>query len=431
MKGFLLFGKDNSLELLYQDLPEQTRRKLRIFFVLNLCGFTAGIFIPVAGLINNDGLSWLSWVVAVSPALISGLTLWLLRKGKAKSSFVVYFLFYPALSILIYLERADLGIELLFILYGVMSVFLLQKQRNVFLVCLYCLIGYLTTRVVAQSEEEALRLLHINPIFYFINQLFTGILIFFTLLLIKNESVGYEKILLQQKESLEKLNQLKNKLFSIVSHDLRNPIHALKNYFVMAQQYNISGEDLKAIVPEVVNDLQYTTELLENLLAWSKSQMNNTPNEPIEVNIERTTLQVIHLLKRQAENKKIKLNTTIQDSLTAIADPEAINLVLRNLVSNAIKFSPECAAIEIGARTENNMVAVYVRDQGRGMDEQTISSILKENYFSTEGTSKEQGTGLGLMICRDYLKRNNGFMKIESKPGSGSCFTFYVPAIAV
>ncbi|MGV3767556.1 MAG: sensor histidine kinase [Chitinophagaceae bacterium] len=438
------------------DLPEYMRRKLRIFNILNIFGMLTGVIIPLVGILNQDQLPWEAWVVAFSPVPISSIVLWLTGKKKHAAAFTLYFFFYPLFTALMYFRQTDLGLELFFILYGVLSVFFLNRLQTVILTCSYCLLGYLIAQILPQ--QGSIRLVEINPVFFIANQIFSGSLIFYALFLVKNETVSFESQLKQQarklasrnvevrKQSMEirekadrlevqaqelaELNKLKNKLFSIVSHDLRNPVYALRNYFTMARQYDFSGEEVKKALPDIVNDLNYTTNLLENLLTWSKAQITASEIHPSRVDIKEMTEQVLMLMRLQAENKRIRLENRIDSCPPAFADPDSVHLVLRNLISNAIKFSPENSFIEIGASGEGKMVRVFVQDHGKGMSSEEISLLLKGEQFTVEGTAQEQGSGLGLLLCREYLAKNHGKLFIESEKGKGSRFSFLVPALA-
>ncbi|MCM5530544.1 sensor histidine kinase KdpD [Parasegetibacter sp. NRK P23] len=438
------------------DLPEYMRRKLRIFNILNIFGLLTGLFIPLAGILNHDELPWEAWVVAFSPVPISSIVLWLTGKKKHAAAFTLYFLFYPLFTALMYFRQTDLGLELFFILYGVLSVFFLNRLKTVILTCSYCFLGYLLSQILPQ--QGSIRLVDINPAFFIANQILAGFLIFYALFLIKNETVSFESQLKQQArklasrnveirkqaqeirekadrlevqtQELAELNKLKNKLFSIVSHDLRNPVYALRNYFTMARQYDFSGEDVKKALPDIVNDLNYTTNLLENLLTWSKAQITASEIHPSRVDVKEMTEQVLMLMRLQAENKRIRLENKIAACPPVFADPDSVHLVLRNLISNAIKFSPEDSFIEIGASAEGKMVRVFVQDQGKGMSAEEVELLMKGEQFTVEGTSSEQGSGLGLLLCREYLAKNNGRLFIESEKGKGSRFSFLVPALA-
>ncbi len=189
----------------------------------------------------------------------------------------------------------------------------------------------------------------------------------------------------------------------------------------------MSGKEIKAIIPDVVSDLNYTTGLMENLLHWVKSQMQSASISPGELDMEEITDDAIHVHQLQATTKNISIKREMEESLLVFADKDMMTLVLRNLLSNAIKFTPEKGAIIIRMKKESPYCRVSIIDNGIGMDHEALTRIQENNYYSTNGTAKESGTGLGLMLSKDFLSRNGGALLIESEPGKGSIFSFTVP----
>jgi signal transduction histidine kinase len=294
-----------------------------------------------------------------------------------------------------------------------------------------------------------------NFYLYVFNHILAVFFVFYGLLLIRNENARYQnqtrdknwqlrrsnlKILRQkadisgkaalleeQTQQLTELNSLKNKLFSIIAHDLKSPLYALRNLFRNVQLYDLPGDEIKILIPEVVNELTYTTGLMENLLQWAKSQMQAEAVRPQLLDIARITKEVIQLLRLQAEAKHIYMNSMIERPVYVYADKDMINLVLRNLVSNAIKFTPESGSINIEAREMRSHIEVSVQDTGMGIPPEGLRKLMDAHYYSTRGTIGEAGTGLGLMLCKEFLSRNGGEMRIESEPGKGSIVSFTLP----
>jgi len=187
------------------------------------------------------------------------------------------------------------------------------------------------------------------------------------------------------------------------------------------------AEEIKSLIPDIKNDLNYTVSLMDNLLQWSKSQMQASTVHPQVVHINEEIDDVIHVLYLQAQAKKIHVENKTTSDITAWADKDMINLVLRNLVSNAIKFSPGGAIISVGAQERFAVAEVYVQDYGKGISQEEIRKIEAQEFYTTNGTGHEQGTGLGLMLCKEFLVKNNGQLRIESEPGKGSIFSFSLP----
>jgi len=292
-----------------------------------------------------------------------------------------------------------------------------------------------------------------NTAAYIINQLFAIGYIFYGLYLIKRENNQYqfsilsksrrlhnsnleiekqrkeiqEKAVLleQQAAALQELNFLKDKLFSIVSHDLKAPMYALRNVFRNANTF--TATQVKKMIPDVVNDLDATTALMENLLHWAKCQMHSATVHPQKIHMNQLVYEVTGLLQLQTAAKKINIETKNGMPVYAYADRDMANLILRNLVSNAIKFTPQGGKIVIGLHQSVNAVEVYVQDSGLGINREDMDKINQNVFYTTKGTGNEGGTGLGLMLCKEFLIKNGGRMMIESEPGNGSTFSFTLP----
>ena len=216
-------------------------------------------------------------------------------------------------------------------------------------------------------------------------------------------------------------------MFTIISHDLTAPIYALRNFFSEMQQNKIPARELRKMIPGVVNDLTYTTSLMDNLLQWSKSQMQSDAVYPQKVDIGNMITETTQLLHRQSSAKQIKIEADTTEGVFGFMDKDMLNLVLRNLISNAIKFTPENGKIKIGVHENCTIVEVYVQDSGAGISPEALKKINGNGFYSTKGTANESGTGLGLKLCKEFMIRNGGQLYIESKPGEGSTFSFSLP----
>jgi signal transduction histidine kinase len=179
-----------------------------------------------------------------------------------------------------------------------------------------------------------------------------------------------------------------------------------------------------------VNDLNYTTGLMDNLLQWARTQMQSNTAYPQKVDIGNAIEEVVQLLRLQAEAKQITVDYTTCEGIYGYMDKDMLNLVLRNLVSNAIKFTPKKGTITIRAHENDCFAEVYVQDNGTGMSQEALLKINSNDFYSTKGTGSESGTGLGLKLCKEFLARNGGQLYIESKPGEGSVFSFSLPKSA-
>ncbi|MFL5809919.1 MAG: sensor histidine kinase [Flavisolibacter sp.] len=434
-------------------MEDYEKRKLTIFNQLNFIQLLLGILIPMVGLIKSDKLPASAWILACLPTLISIVVLYFNYLRKYEAARLAYFILYPFFTGFVYLKGMNMGIELHFILYGVLAVFFLQDMGYMIFAIALSMVNYYVLAVVLKDYQYEVKL--DNKFLYFFNELLALAFIFYGLYLIKRENTEYQfnilakqralhkktleikkqkevifekaKMLQEQKRELTELNSLKTKLFTVIAHDLKSPMYALRNLFRNMHQQNMPAEDMKALVPEVLMDLNYTIGLMENLLQWSKTQMQSNSIRPEELDISQLITDVSHLLRLQAEAKQIYVNCKINGSVHVLADKDMINLVLRNLLSNAIKFTPQMGMIEIGVNDLNSFVEIYVQDSGTGITKDALQKINENNFYTTKGTASESGTGLGLMLCKEFLAKNGGKMQIESELGKGSIFSFTLP----
>ena len=438
---------------LVTTMDDYEKRKLGIFNKLNFLQLLTGIIIPVTGFFRVETLPFGVWAMACLPALASIIILYLNYQRKYEVALLSYFILYPFLTCIVYLNGINPGVELLFIFYGILSVFFLKDIGYMLFSIAWSMINFFILAVVLKNFRYHIELID-RPLFM-LNQLLAIGFIFYGLYLIKKENSGYQfsilrknralyktnleiqkrnkeiaekaALLKKQAAELSELNSLKNKLFSVISHDLKAPMYALRNLFNDTQKYNVPAENLKKMMPEVVKDLNYTVGLMENLLQWAKSQMHAEAVKTGVVDVTKLITEVMQLLRLQAEAKKIYIEPKITTPVFVTADKDMINLVLRNLISNAIKFTPENGHIAIGATELSSFVEVYVQDTGLGLSSEALEKINGNDFYTTKGTASESGTGLGLMLCKDFLNRNGGQMHIESEIGKGSTFSFTLP----
>jgi two-component system, sensor histidine kinase and response regulator len=245
---------------------------------------------------------------------------------------------------------------------------------------------------------------------------------------LQNRGLAEKAVLLEQQTiQLTELNYLKNKLFSVIAHDLKGPVFALNTLFKNMVRYDLPGDEIKAFLPEVVQDIGSTTNQIENLLHWVNCQMNEGDVELQLLDISNIVREVLQFLHLQVLAKRIHLEIRMERPAYIIGDKEMVNLVLRNLISNAIKFTPHEGTITLDAREGKSHVEVFVEDTGAGISPDMLQQLIDGIHSTTPGTANEQGTGLGLALCKEFLSRNGGRLNIHSEPGKGSIFSFTLP----
>ncbi len=255
--------------------------------------------------------------------------------------------------------------------------------------------------------------------------IFSGLILLFKDITERNLS---NQKLKEQSEQLITLNNLKDRLFSIISHDLRSPLNSLKETIFLTQEGSLNESDFKIIIPELSKNIEYTSELLENLLYWSKSQLKGEVIDADIFDVYEVIKEKLEFFDRKAKEKGIELNFQLSKNTFAYADKNMIRIVIRNLMANAIKFCSKGNQISIRSTSSNNRITLIIEDTGIGISQINIDKVLNEEVFSTEGTAREQGTGLGLILCQDFIKKNNGQFYIQSEVGVGSKFSIELPS---
>lgn len=231
-----------------------------------------------------------------------------------------------------------------------------------------------------------------------------------------------------QKEELEQLNQLKSKLFSVLAHDMRSPLGTLQSLLSIADKDLLPPDDFQRMLKNIQARLGHTTEMLERLLTWANSQLKGAKVNPSLIHVSTWLNSLNRLYTLTALQKEIEFTTSAAEDLTIYADEDMISLALSNLVNNAIKFTPEGGRIEIIASPDTQGVSIKVIDNGVGISEERQKKINGYGIDSTPGTDGEKGTGLGLIICRDFVHQNGGYFGINSELGKGSTCYFVLPS---
>lgn len=232
-------------------------------------------------------------------------------------------------------------------------------------------------------------------------------------------------------KELQELNSTKDTLFSIIAHDLKNPISNMKQVTsLLLESYDdLSEGERRQFVESVKDSAGAVFTLLENLLEWSRSQRGLLQYNPVPMDLRIVALNTVSILRLSAENKAIELINDVTEEVMAYGDPALLTTVLRNLCSNAIKFTPRGGKVVVDAVLKDDLIQLSVSDTGVGISADAIADIFNPmGSKSTPGTERESGTGLGLVICREFAEKNGGTIWAESTPGKGSTFFFTVPA---
>jgi two-component system sensor histidine kinase/response regulator len=242
-----------------------------------------------------------------------------------------------------------------------------------------------------------------------------------------------EGLIRELEENRRQLNEAivtKDKFFKIIAHDLKNPVFGIQGLIeLLDHNYDeYSTETKKELIHAIKIAADKISELLMNLLHWARTQDGSIKNDPEKITLSKTVLTAIRPLEAAAKEKSIQIEIKIREGSTVFADLFMLTTILRNLISNAIKFTNPGGQISVSSRRSGELEQISIKDNGIGMDESTINRLFRlEEGFSTSGTSGEAGSGLGLILCKEFIERNNGILSIESQAGKGSDFIFTVP----
>lgn len=239
-------------------------------------------------------------------------------------------------------------------------------------------------------------------------------------------------IISKQKSELEELGHVKDGILSVVSHDMRSPVNTLISFIDILEDAEIPADKLRVYAATLKNQLQHTSVLMENLLNWASSQMKGFTPSITPVAVNALVNETMAVLQKQADEKNIRFSNLTGEGVVASADRNMLALVIRNTISNAIKFTPAGGAIEISALQKNGQVSVMIRDNGTGMPLEKVNAFNDPVYLQSldtqRGTDGESGTGLGLLLCKTFVALMQGNIRVESKEGEGSVFVVVLPA---
>lgn len=274
--------------------------------------------------------------------------------------------------------------------------------------------------------------------------LFTiGLIILFILLIIiiinnkqkrdLNQKLQFQnsEIELKNKE-LEKLNSTKDLMFRIIAHDLLSPLSTVVSYtdLILKHKKNMDKEEILEIMQKFNVATNQAYNLLENLLDWAKTQMGEIRIYPKSIFIKELVMSVTAIYTMAFNSKDLSFNIDIDEEIQVFADRNMISTVIRNLVSNAIKFTPTGGSISIFTKDKTDTIEIIIADTGVGIEEHDIVKLFDLNpSLTTAGTEGEKGSGIGLMLCKEFVEKANGKIWAESKPGEGTLFHFTLPTM--
>lgn len=256
----------------------------------------------------------------------------------------------------------------------------------------------------------------------------------------KNEIVGIYLIILKEIKSsdnneksekhikeLEDINNLKDKLFSIIAHDLKSPFANLVSMLRMVNEDKMLVDEFKVFLPKLLESVEYNSTMIENLLNWSRSQIDSVKIVLENIVFKNLVDSEIGFFINKASEKNIKIINEVKENHHIFFDKNAIQLVIRNLLSNAIKFCNSGDVITISFEEFENRYTIIFADTGIGMSNENVNKLFGSETISTFGTNNEKGTGIGLLLCKDFIEKSGGEIHVESEQGKGTTFYIFLP----
>lgn len=232
----------------------------------------------------------------------------------------------------------------------------------------------------------------------------------------------------EQRQQLNEMNQAKGKLLSIISHDFRSPLSQLKNFTTLLKLGVLTPDEHEKILNGIDEHLLHTLSLIDNLLLWSKQQMGGFKIQPTNFNVSDVVEEILALFHQQFLDKQVKVSSNISTSLSLIADEQMVKIILRNLISNAIKFTKKGDSIILDSSIQKGFIEIRVMDTGVGMSKEMLDQIFNSDMNdSTPGTNYEKGTGLGLSLSRMFARYNQGDVELLSKEQEGTTAILRLP----
>jgi signal transduction histidine kinase len=233
-----------------------------------------------------------------------------------------------------------------------------------------------------------------------------------------------------QRDDLKQLNNTKDKFFSIIAHDLKNPFNSIKGFTeLMIENIESYNKEKKLKFLKIIKGSTVkASDLLNNLLIWATTQSGDLKFHPQKIELVNQVSNAISLLEIQAVNKEIKIVNHVKFNVFVNADANMLDTILRNLISNAIKFTNQSGEVRVESKVKEDFVEISVEDNGIGLSESDIKDLFNINVKNSNlGTANEQGSGLGLILCHDFVKKNGGKIWVDSILGTGSSFKFTLP----
>ncbi len=385
-----------------------------------------------------EGTGYILWNTA--PIILHACCFFLMRKQKFKPVYFFGFIGFPVLLFILTFFVHDKGIvafQICFLIYPFYFLNNFKKILVCFLVALLMAIaGYLNQYQSHELHKHSSSANFLQYITYAGAVLFA----FINLHAIKIQLWAYQKGITNKRKQLEHSFNLireknreietdlniRNKILSVISHDLRVPLFGLRN-ILQSFRHTHNAATISELLPEITHELDKVNLVYENLLYWAKLQLENTQLCFDLVDISDTVNKSINVINSVSNEKKVRIINKITKNTLAYSDGRIAEIIIRNLVSNSVKFTPTGKSVFVSASRQESKLIVEIEDEGVGISEPELKKIFNSEFYSTRGTNKETGTGIGLMVCRELAEKLTGEISIKSIKGQGTTVSLSLP----
>lgn len=419
------------------------QKGIKVLFIISTIIIAAGYTLEIINLSDVSKTLLVNNTVSIAITLIASV-LYAFNKKNIKISYTL--IIYTALANVIYGTFANEFTELrlnfflrdsLFIMLFLTLAALLIHKRHALIISAIYLVAVIVITTISGNffMKNSIVLLLVSVgcyglmIHYFVGLLATTIQeLEENSLIIKEQAIQLET----KNDELIEANKKKDKFISILAHDLRNPFHTILGFskLLMAKFDKLTDEKKTSYMHSIQTTAEKTYELLNQLLDWAQSQAGNTAFNPERIALDSLLVENLDLLSESAENKAVSLKKNLDADNFIFADKNMLNTIIRNLLSNAIKFTPEHGTITASCYKKADSVVLEISDTGVGIDQKHLENIFEiDQTKSTKGTSNETGSGLGLLLCKDFAEKCDGKISAKSELGKGSSFLVSFPRV--
>src|SRR6185312_5950184 len=359
--------------------------------------------------------------------LCMGLCYYLARfKGRFSLSILFYMVIINLLNILNF--RYNAGINgpglLIFTLCNVLTLSVIPKKQflfwivlNIVIVVSLLFIQFYNPQIIIDNASRMERFIRLGSAYVLL------LIYIFLITRYIRQSYNAERALVEKHAAeLEIANETKNKLFSILAHDLQSPLASIQNYLEILSELQLDEEERQSFEKSLLDSNKSTKQMLTNLLSWSKTQMDGVTVNLVCTNLKEVLLDIFKTYEPIAAEKRVRITARLKSGVLISADKDMFQLIIRNLIDNAIKFTDPGDEILISDEIAGNECRIIIKDNGIGIPIDQQASIFSLKAMSTFGTKNEKGVGLGLVLCKEYIELQDGKIAFESTPGVGTSF---------